>query len=179
MNRKKKTVLSIVLAVLLVIAAIGNLFLIMNNRDVVWNVIAVTELLALVSGILYVYVICKKEEDTRFFTVSVVLQALVYFLLISMVPNAWYGTMMMLVKFGCLCLLPFAADLGKKKSLAIAIVYVAANVLSLFKVIDLNTMTFASIASLISRVENLILAVSTMLMVEVRFIGRAGEEKEA
>ena len=114
MNRKKKTVLTIVLAVLLIIAAVGNLFLIMNNRDVVWNVIAVTELLALVSGILYVYVICKKEKDTRFFTVSVVLQALVYFLLISMVPNAWYGTMMMLVKFGCLCLLPFAADLGKK-----------------------------------------------------------------
>ena len=67
--------------------------------------------------------------------------------------------------------------MNRKKKTVLSIVL--ANVLSLFKAIDLNTMTFASIASLISRVENLILAVSTMLMVEVRFPDKTGQAEES
>ena len=46
MNTKKIKTLSIILAILLIIAAIGNIFLIINNKQAVWNVIAVAELLA-------------------------------------------------------------------------------------------------------------------------------------
>ena len=38
--------LSIILAILLIVAAIGNIFLIINNKQAVWNVIAIAELLA-------------------------------------------------------------------------------------------------------------------------------------
>lgn len=117
MDSKRRNTVSIILGVLLIAAATGNGFLIVNNREAVWNVIAVTELLALLSGIVYVYENCIREKDDCFFTVSVVLQTLVYFMLISMVPNERYGIMIMLVKFGCLCLLSFAGNLEKKKAL--------------------------------------------------------------
>ena len=176
MNNKKIKALSISITVLLIVAIIGNLFLIINNREAVWNVIAVVELLAMISGDLYILAGCTKEKGAGFFTVSMILQAGVYFLLISLVPNAWLGIMMMLIKFGCLCLLSFAKDMGKKKSYTIAIIYVVACVLSLFKGIRFDTFTFASVASLISRLENLILAVSTLLMVAAKYLDKAERE---
>ena len=173
MNTKKIKTLSIILAILLIAAAIGNIFLIINNKQAVWNVIAVAELLATLFGAFYVFVGCTKEKGARFFTVSMVLQALVYFLLTSLVPNETLGLMMMLIKFGCLCLLAFAKDLGKKKSYIIAIIYVVTCVFSFFKGIRFDTFSFAALASLISRTENLLLAVSTMLMVAAKYYDKA------
>ena len=179
MNRKRIKVLSVILAVLLIAAIICNVFLIVNNRPGVWNVIAITELLAMLFGLFYIFAGCTKEKGACFFIISMILQALVYFLLISLVPNEWYSVMMMLVRFGCLCLLSFAKDLGKKKSYGIAIIYVVTCVLSLFKAFSFDTMTFASIASLISRAENLALAVSTLLMVAAKYLDKAEREKQS
>ena len=177
MNNKKIKTLSIILAALLFVAVIGNIFLIMNNRAAVWNVIAITELLAMLFGVLYIWAGCSKDKGARFFTACMTLQALVYFLLISLVPNTKFGMMLMLIKFGCLCLLSFAKDLGKKKSFTISLIYVAACVVSLFDGIRFDTFTFASLASLISRTENLILAVSTILMVTAKYYDKAERGK--
>lgn len=178
MNNKKIKTLSVILAALLFVAVIGNIFLIVNNRAAVWNVIAIAELLAMLFGVFYILVGCAKERGARFFTACMTLQALVYFLLISLVPNAKFGVMMMLIKFGCLCLLSFAKDLGKKKSFTIAIIYVATCVVSLFEGLRFDTFTFASLASLISRTENLILAVSTILMVAAKYYDKAERGKQ-
>lgn len=171
-NNKIKAV-SVILAVLLIAAAIGNIFLIVNNREAVWNVIAIAELLATLFGAFYIIAGCTKEYGARFFTICMILQALVYFLLISLVPNAKLGVMMMLVKFGCLCLLGFAKDLGKKKSFTIAIIYAAACVLSLIKGVRFDSFTIAALASLIARLENLILSISTVLMVAAKYYDKA------
>ena len=172
MNNKKIKTVSIILAILLIISGAGNIFLIINNKEVVWNVIAIAELLATLFAAFYIIAGCTKEKGACFFKVSMILQALVYFLLISLVPNATIGIMIMLIKFGCLCLLSFAKDLGKKKSFTIAIIYAITGVLSL-KGIKFGTFTFASLASLISRLENLLLAVSTVLMVAAKYYDKA------
>ena len=173
MNNKKIKTLSIILSVLLIISAIGNIFLIIGNKQAVWNVIAVAELLATVFGAFYVLVGCTKEKGARFFTICMILQALVYFLLISLVPNETLGIMLMLIKFGCLCLLSFAKDLGKNKSYTISLIYAVTCLLSLFKGIRFDTFSFAALASLISRTENFLLAASTVLMVAAKYYDKA------
>ena len=177
MNYKKIRIVSAILAVLLIAAVMGNIFLIMNNRAAVWNVIAIAELFAMLFGLFYVFVGCTKETGAPFFIVCMILQALVYFLLVSLVPNSTFGVMLMLIKFGCLCLLSFAKDLGKKKSFTISFIYVAACVISMFEGIRPETFTPAALASLIARTENLILAVSTLLMVAAKYYDKAARGK--
>ena len=168
MNNKKIKILSIILAVLFaatVIDDIGKLF----NSNGVQIITTIVDLLAALFGIFYVLVGCTKKNGARFFTVFMILQALIYFLLIlfSRPLPEWHGVMMMLVKFVCLCLLAFAKDLGKKKSYIIALIYVAMGVFSMC--VRLDSLSFIYIAT---RIENLLFSVSTLLMVAAKYVDK-------